>query len=140
MALQTALAQPASQTAQETTPGEETVSPQHAQVSPVQRQQSTAVTDLLTAGEAQAARLTHAAASAQPSTIVFVTSVTLAAAACIGIGLAGSRAKPALRRLVAKTEEIRVPIALPMVLAEIAWELIADRRAVSAALAAHAGT
>lgn len=127
MALQTALAKPAPQTAQETTPEEETVSSQHAPVSPVQSQQSTSSTNLLASGEAQVARLTHAAASIPPSTIVFVTSVTLVAAAGVGFGLLSSRAKPTLRRLIAKTEEVRVPIALPVALAEIVWEIIADR-------------
>lgn len=129
MAIQTAIEQTVAQATPHATPVEETLSTQSASLNQNQPQQGGRLTALLATGETEAAHITRAAATVPSSTIVFVATATLAAAALFGSGLLRSRVKPALRRLAVNAEDIRVPILLPVTLAEVAWELIADWRA-----------
>lgn len=56
-----------------------------------------------------------------------VGAIVLASVAVFAAGFLWERLAPAMRRLLLRAEEIRVPVALPLTIVEIARELYAER-------------
>ena len=131
MAVQTTVEQRVAQTSQGAAPPEEVREPQSGAESPSPVQHEAPVTDLVHAGEAEAAHLMRAAEAVPPSALVLIGTATVV---LVGFGLVRSRLRPALQRLAASAEEVRIPLWVPVTLVEFAWELIADRRAVSSVI------
>lgn len=63
--------------------------------------------------------------------VATVGVVALAAVALFAVGLSRRRVAPALRTLLYELEDIRIPLALPVVGAEVLWDILAIRRATS---------
>lgn len=129
MAIQTAIDQPAIQTKVEN----EILPAQRTTEDLTSPQQEAQLVELSAVAEAEAAHPARVAHAVPRSTIIIATATTLVAAAFFGYGLVSSRVMPALRRLVISAEEVRVPVLLPVTLAETVWEILVDRRAVSSA-------
>ena len=129
VAIQTTIDQPAAQTKVEV----ETLPTQRTTESLTYPQQGAQLGEVSAVDEAEAAQPASAAGAVPRSTIMIATATTLVAAGFFGYGLVSSRVMPALRRLVISAEEVRVPVLLPVTLAETVWEVLVDRRAVSAA-------
>lgn len=129
MAIQTTIDQPVAQTKVEV----ETPPTQRTTQGLTPPEQGMQLVEVSAAAEAEAAHPARVAQAIPRSTIMFATATTLVAAAFFGYGLVSSRVMPALRRLVISAEEVRVPVLLPVTLAETVWEILVDRRAVSSA-------
>lgn len=56
-----------------------------------------------------------------------VGAIVLASVAVFAAGFLWERLAPAMRRLLLRAEEIRVPVALPLTIVEIAREVYAER-------------
>jgi hypothetical protein len=64
-----------------------------------------------------------------PGAVALAGVAILAAVALFGTGLMWHRIVPALRKLRYRAEDISIPVALPVVVAEAWWEALAARRA-----------
>ncbi len=136
MAIQTATQTATAQATRDETVPASPSTPEGSQ----QPERDTRLPEALVEGEEEAAELVRNAVENPRTTLLIVGATGIAAFMLFGGGFMRSRGMPALRRMMARTEEIRIPVALPVMITEIAREVIAGRREMSAMTDSHRST